>query len=89
MCASGIITKRCWPDNIKVEFKEITKVRESEAMHSSTKKKKANCTHIWGKYLNEKNKKKSRQTNNQGDNKQTSVQTLTDRQRERETDRCL
>lgn len=50
MCASGIIAKRCWRDNIKVEFKEITKDRVSEAIHCSTKKK-ANSTHRWGKYF--------------------------------------
>lgn len=41
MCASGIIAKRCWRDNIKVEFKEITKDRVSEAIHCSTKKKES------------------------------------------------
>lgn len=33
MCASVIITKRCWPENLKVEFKEIT------TQHSITKTK--------------------------------------------------
>jgi len=64
MCASGIIAKRCWRDNIKVEFIEITKDGVSEAIHGSTKKESKQYTQM-GKILleEEDDKNKEKQTN--------------------------